>query len=55
MANKDPPTDEEVAAACKEGHPVTTVTMGVYAGSLRVAAGVEATCVGPADTCGPDL
>lgn len=51
MASRDPPTDEEVAAACKEGHPVTKVTRG----SLGVAAGVEATSVGPADTCGPDL
>lgn len=29
MDDRDGPTDEEVAAACKEGHPVTKVTMVV--------------------------
>lgn len=37
MDDRDGPTDEEVAAACKEGHPVTKVTMVVlttWEGSL---------------------
>lgn len=36
MASRDRPTDEEVAAACKEGNPVTKVTMVLFLPSKRV-------------------
>lgn len=50
MDSRDRPTDEEVAAACKEGHPVTKVTAMILItseGSTGFAGATEADASGP--------
>lgn len=59
MDNRDGPTEEEVAAACKEGHPVTKVTVMLWSNVLTAREGLSgfagANPVCPADACGPEL
>lgn len=57
MALRDRPTDEEVAAACKEGNPVTkvTVVLSTIQEGLSAAVAVRSDTRILADTCGPDL
>lgn len=50
----DGPTDEEVAAACKEGHPVTKVTDEIDQVDQKRSAG-EAASGRTWRACGPDL
>lgn len=57
MASRDRPTDEEVAAACKEGNPVTKVTMVLFTiqEGLSAAVAVSSETRILSDACGPDL
>lgn len=52
MDDRDGPTDEQVAAACKEGHPVTKVTMVAWTTRAALSGG-EAGSRATADACGP--
>lgn len=38
-SDSDGPTNEQVAAACKEGHPVTKVTMVVWTTRVGLSGG----------------
>lgn len=57
MASGDRPTDEEVVAACKEGNPVTKVTMVLLTiqEGLSAAVAVRSDTSILSDACGPDL